>query len=110
MARKAAKQTPMAPLGQIGVRYEGLERDRMYTREDLCRHFGYNPEAVPVDNARSATRNRDRWFRDNMLSRGLPALPVGKTYLISGESLWLWVTANARKFDETRAGSRSPGL
>jgi hypothetical protein len=56
MARKGAKRTPIAPLGQIGVRYEGLEGDRVYTREDICRHFGYNADAVPAENARSAAR------------------------------------------------------
>ena len=89
MARKAAKQTPMALLGQIGVRYEELEPGRVYTREGICRHFGYNADAVPTENARLAARNRDRWFRDNLLGRGLPAIPVGKSYLISGESLWM---------------------
>lgn len=109
MAKRRTKKPAPQVAGQFGVRFEGLERDRVYTREDICRHFGYDADAAAPEDRTSAVRNLDRYFRRYFLDRGLPVLPIGKTYLVSGESLWLWVTANARKFDvETPGEARLP--
>lgn len=107
MAKKRVKRAARRQAGEFGVRFEGLERDRVYTREDLCRHFGYDADAVAPDDRTAAVRNLDRYFRRQFLERGLPVMPVGKTYLVSGESLWLWVTANSMPSQSSQPANRS---
>ena len=42
-------------------------------------------------------RNRNRYFAENFLRRGLPTIGVGRTYLVTGEALFVWTAANARQ-------------
>ena len=68
----------------------GIDRNRTYTREEICARYGYD--------AGDATdrRNRNRFFKEHFLDRGLLALPVGKTYEVSGELWFSWTLANSR--------------
>lgn len=80
----------------------GFDRNRTMTREEICRRYGYDPESMPDktpdqrDLKKSEERNRNRFFRDHFLRRNLPAVPVGKTYEVSGELFNAWVMAQSR--------------
>ena len=90
----------------------GIDRNRTYTREEICRRYGYDPESLPdktpdqKEVKRSEHRNRDRFFRDNFLKKGLKAWPVGKSYEVSGEIYHAWTTLNSRSCgnDEIQTG------
>jgi hypothetical protein len=66
----------------------GIDRNRTYTREEICRRFGYDDQADP--------RNTNRFFRDYFLRRRLLANKVGKTYEVAGEAYYAWTIANSR--------------
>ncbi len=68
----------------------GIDRNRTYTREEICRRFGYSPGNS------DDTRNLNRFFREHFLRRGLRALPVGKTFEVSGELYFAWTLANSQ--------------
>lgn len=68
----------------------GIDRNRTYTREEICQRFGYDPGDA------EETRNLRRFFRDHFLRRGLNANPVGRTYEVSGEIYFAWNMANSR--------------
>lgn len=70
----------------------GMDRNRTYTREELCERFGY--PAITTDPI--VRKNRNRFFRERFLNRGLPAVQVGNTYLISGEMLFSWTLCQSR--------------
>jgi hypothetical protein len=80
----------------------GIDRNRTYTREEICLRYGYDPEGMPDKTAqdkelrRSEKNNRDRFFREHFLKRNLLAVPVGKSYEVSGELYFAWTMANSR--------------
>jgi hypothetical protein len=91
--RQATQSPPLTP-----VLIDGFDRSRVYTREEICYRFGYHLAAAPKGSKRDTGRNLNRFFREHFLNRGLEALPVGKTYLVSGERLWLLVTTSSKAF------------
>lgn len=68
----------------------GIDRNRTYTREEICRRYGYTAESS------DDVRNLNRFFSRNFLKRGLLAVPVGKTFEVSGELYFAWTMANSR--------------
>lgn len=66
----------------------GIDRNRTYTREEICRRFGYDDQADP--------RNTNRFFKDYFLKRKLPVHKVGKTYEVTGDAYYCWTLANSR--------------
>lgn len=88
------------------MEFVGIDRNRTYTREEICRRFGYDPEGMPDKTAdqrelkKTEERNRNRFFREHFLKRRLLAVPVGKTFEVSGEIYWAWTVANSRPCDD----------
>jgi hypothetical protein len=84
----------------------GIDRNRTYTREEICARFGYDPETT------ADSRNRNRFFKDNFLDRGLNANPVGKTYEVSGEIYFSWTLTQSRPCrddaEQVQAGEARP--
>lgn len=84
----------------------GIDRNRTYTREEICSRFGYSPEET------GETRNLNRFFREHFLQRGLRAIPVGKTYEVNGEVYFSWTLAHSRMCDDgdtqVQAGKAKP--
>jgi hypothetical protein len=79
---------------EYSMNFIGIDRNRTYTREEICSRFGYDAGDSPD------SRNRNRFFREHFLQRGLRALPVGKTYEVSGEVYFAWTLANSRMCDD----------
>ena len=73
----------------------GIDRNRTYTREEICSRYGYEDEVAEGGKVKF-NRNRNRFFRDNFLARGLNAVKVGKTYEVAGEIWYSWTLANSR--------------
>jgi hypothetical protein len=80
----------------------GIDRNRTYTREEICQRYGYHPEGLPDQTSQerqdkqTEKRNRDRFFRQWFLRRGLLANPVGKSFEVSGEMYYAWTMAHSR--------------
>jgi hypothetical protein len=68
----------------------GIDRNRTYTREEICKRYGYDPSDD------TEKRNLNRFFRDHFLRRGLMAVAIGKTFEVSGEIFFAWTLANSR--------------
>lgn len=63
----------------------GIDRNRSYTREEICLRYGYGLELDPQEK-----KNRNRFFKKWFLDRGLRAVPVGRTYEVNGEVYYAW--------------------
>ncbi len=68
----------------------GIDRNRTYTREEICSRYGYTTAST------DDVRNLNRFFSRNFLKRGLMAVQIGKTYEVSGELYFSWTMANSR--------------
>ena len=97
MPRARRKEVTVARLERVTMIADGFDRNRTYTREEICLRFGYDPSAKM---RRKVKQNAARFFRDHFLRRGLPAWPIGKTYMVSGEAIFVWIAANALRITD----------
>ena len=78
----------------------GLPRDRINSREDMCTYLGYVADDDSEVDEASLARNRNRYFKDYFLRRGLVVTQVGRTFFVFGEAIYAWVAANSRQQHE----------
>lgn len=97
--RRAKPTVPIEPVTQL-LMADGFDRHRTFTREEICRRFGYDPDSALKPDRAPIRRNSHRFFREQFLKRGLAAWPIGNTFLVTGEALFIWVSANAHRIKD----------
>lgn len=85
-------------LGDLSIRnatmanLAGIDRNRTYTREEIVSRYGYDAQSPE----RTDINNRNRFFREHFLRRGLLAVPVGKTFEVNGEVWYSWTLSQSK--------------